>query len=254
MVPHSKAALRTKPNLAARWKESIVQMLELYGKDNQTSARHFHQMVELCFFTDDSQEGVVVRGRAPLDQPLYAKVRKDPRFRYVAQEATESRPVPFTLPDEAAINAEYARLGGPLTTEDVVVKTERPYVSGFMPPKLAKVFHAIVNQDTDLMCVLDRLNQMPLTFGFQGFRDLSSHGKRYPLQGRPNITTYVNMDTGYPDTVGLPEEFLSMRYVRVVDMKHGRQAKGYLYPLVLSCLRKAHAALNGVGVKVVSPP
>jgi hypothetical protein len=64
----------------------------------------------------------------------------------------------------------------------------------------------------------------------------------------------LNMETDRPDKGRLPEEFSKMRYARVVDMKHGRRAKGYLYPLVLSCLRKAHEALNAVGVKIVSPP
>jgi hypothetical protein len=216
-------------------------------------------MIDMCFFTGESQEGEVVRGRAPMDQPMYAKIMKDPRFKYVEEQATESMPAKMSV-DFAAVNTEYVRRGGLLTDNDVVLESERPFVSGFMDPRLAEVFHAIVNLDTDLMCVFDgdkgKYDKLPLTYTFYNHQHMLLHGKRYPLQGRPSIGTALFMDfmRADLDPAAFTEDFSSLSCVEVIDMKHGRRAKGHLYPLVISCLRKAHSALNAVGVKIVSPP
>jgi hypothetical protein len=144
-----------------------------------------------------------------------------------------------------------------LTDKDVIIRSERPYVNGFMDHRFALVFHTIMNQDTDLMCVVHGTNpSIPLTYGFYDPREMLRHGKRYPLKGRPNVGTSFFMNFTRPDTYGqyYSEDFSALAFVEIIDMKHGRRAKGHLYPLVINGLRQAHAALNAVGVKIESPP
>ena len=204
--------------LRSGWKRSMRADLEAYkdfGGEPLKSLGHFDRMVDLGFLPINSQEGVA-EGRVPAD--LVA-------WRAAACDA-----------------AEYRRRGGKLLPGPRGRGyTERAYVTGYMPYRLASFAWFFANL-TDKVCVLEDRG-IPVTYG--SCFEVEHAGVPADL---PFPATRVSADVSTPVECRRELKRLEREqgepytFVQFFDPTHGRPARASLYPDVVRCLQKGARA------------
>jgi hypothetical protein len=179
------------------------------------SIGHFDRMVDLAFLPVNSQEGVV-EGQLPADPALWRAASCDA--------------------------AEYKRRGGKLMPRSSGPEyTERAYVSGFVPRRLASRVWYFANL-TDKVCIVGNYG-IPVTYG--SCFDPDPHpvvpaDLPYPATrlsaaddaaGLDGMLKWLRKEGGEPYT-----------HIQFFDPTHGRPARTHLYPDVVKCLKKSAAS------------
>jgi hypothetical protein len=206
----------TIPEAWKRRLRSDLEQYEHFDGEPRKSLGHFDRMVDLGFLPVNSQEGFVSGQRVPTDLAMWRAAKYCSANGGDAPEY-KSRGVTSFLPSSRG--SEY---------------TERAYVTGFMPRRLATYAWAYVNL-TDKVCVLEDYG-VPVTYAGCFGVDHGGVPADMPFPGT-RITATCSHKMAELKRLekegGEPYSF-----VQFFDPTHGRAARAALYPDVIKCLRK----------------
>lgn len=200
-----------------KWKANIKKVLGQYKKfpgEPLKSLGYFERMADLDFLTNNSQEGVR-DGQMPADIALWRE--------------TDCH------------HTRYVKRGGKYTKD--IEYTERAYVTGFIPTRIAGMMWYYMNL-TDKVCLVKNY-AIPVTYGacFQHESHPPNISKDLPYPA-----TRINASVSQPD---LASELKSLKeengeqytYIQCFDPVHGREARSNLYIDVITCLEKCKVSI-----------